>query len=164
MRRHILLETSALGGSSVPSLAARRVGPTRVAARCWGASSEVLRCQRSQGVSDRVGGPDLAAPKSAQHCVQSVTEPSGWQGDLVFDGAGLAFDGSNANVAVLQEPEHGLVVGRYQGGEASDSFMAGAISEPVPQLGAESLALPLVDDGDGNLGSVGSWGASVSRM
>ena len=46
---------------------------------------------------------------------------------------------------------HGLVLGVGQGGEAADSFLAGAVGQPGQQLGGQSPALPVIDDGDRDL-------------
>ncbi|MDN5745259.1 MAG: hypothetical protein L0H31_09070 [Nocardioidaceae bacterium] len=39
-----------------------------------------------------------------------------------------------------------------------NAVLLGAVSELLEQLGAESPALPFVDDGDGNFGSLGVFG------
>jgi hypothetical protein len=61
-------------------------------------------------------------------------------------------DGVGADAA--EQPGHGRVVGRDQRGEAADAFGAGAAAQLGQQLGAEPAALPVVDDGDGDLGGV----------
>jgi hypothetical protein len=53
---------------------------------------------------------------------------------------------------VPQQPGHGRVVGRDRGGEAADALLAGPVGQPGQQLGAQAAALPVVDDGDGDLG------------
>ena len=68
------------------------------------------------------------------------------QRDLVFDGAPPAADQAGADVA--EQSGHGRVSGVGQGGEAADSFLAGAVRQLSQQLGAQSPALPVIDDGD----------------
>jgi len=59
-------------------------------------------------------------------------------------------DGAGADAA--QQPGHGRVVGRDQRGETADAFGAGAAGQLGQQFGAEPAALPVVDDGEGDLG------------
>jgi len=61
-------------------------------------------------------------------------------------------DGVGAQAA--EQRGHGRVVGRDQRGEAADAFGAGAAGQLGQQLGAEPAALPVVDDGEGDLGGV----------
>jgi hypothetical protein len=61
-------------------------------------------------------------------------------------------DGAGADAA--EQRGHGRVVGRDQRGEAADAFGAGAAGQLGQQLGAEPAALPVVDDGEGDLGGV----------
>src|SRR5262249_60101680 len=69
-----------------------------------------------------------------------------------LDRAGTAAD--KAGVHVPQQTGHrGVVIGD-QSGEAVDAFGSGAAGQPGQQLGAQSAALPVVDDGDGDLGGV----------
>jgi len=67
-------------------------------------------------------------------------------------------DDTNTDNAVLQQPDHGGIAGRHQGGEVTDTFLAGAIGKPAQQLGSESSALPVIDDGDGDFCSLGVFG------
>jgi hypothetical protein len=83
-----------------------------------------------------------------------VAETPGRQCDLVFDGAGLVMSGSDVGADVSQQPDHGRVVSRDQRGEAPYALLAGAVSQLTQQLGAQSPALPVIDDGDGNFGSL----------
>jgi hypothetical protein len=43
--------------------------------------------------------------------------------------------------------------------EAADALPAGTTRQPARQLGAQSSALPLVQDSDGNFGCLGFFGA-----
>jgi len=61
---------------------------------------------------------------------------------------------------VLQQPRHRRVVGGDQRGEAADAFLAATVRQLGQQFGAQAPALPVVDDGDGDLGGLGS---SASR-
>src|SRR5665647_483200 len=82
-------------------------------------------------VADRSRGHELATPESTQQCVKFGAETARGQGDLVFDGAGLAVGDTKADAAVLQQSDHGCIVGRDQGGEMADAFLAGTISQPA---------------------------------
>jgi hypothetical protein len=55
---------------------------------------------------------------------------------------------------VPQQPGRGRVVGCDRGGEAADALLAGPVGQPGQQFGAQAAALPVVDDGDGDLGRV----------
>ena len=70
--------------------------------------------------------------------------------DLVLHGAVLAADEVGAGAA--EQRGHGRVVGRDQRGEAVDAFGAGAAGQLGQQFGAQPAALPVVGDGDGDLG------------
>ena len=62
----------------------------------------------------------MRAAEGPQKRVKPVAESAGRQGDLVFDGAGLAVGNANAAV-VLQQSDHGRIVGGDQGDEVSDA-------------------------------------------
>ncbi len=71
--------------------------------------------------------------------------------DLIFDGAGPAL--GSANVAdISQQSGDAHIVGRNKRRETANAFSAGTISQPIQQFGAESAALPVVNDDDGNFG------------
>src|SRR5215472_12210616 len=76
----------------------------------------------------------------------------GHQRDLVLDGAGTAAGKAGAHVPQQGGYRH-VVIGD-QRGEAVDAFGAGPGGQPGQQFGAQSTALPVVDDGDGDLGGV----------
>jgi len=86
--------------------------------------------------------------------VKLVAETAGRQGDLVLDRAGLAVDDTNVDAVFLKQCDHACVVVRNQCGEVADAFLTGTISKPFQQLDAQSPALPLIDDGDSNFGSL----------
>ena len=124
--------------------------------------SESVGYERSQNVSDRLWGLELATSESTQQGLKFAAETPRRQFDLVFDGAGLAMGGTDVGADVSQQSDHGRIVGRGQRGEAADAFLAGAVSELTEQLGPESPALPVVDDSDGNFGSL--WVSRVSHF
>jgi hypothetical protein len=78
------------------------------------------------------------------------------QGDLVLHRAGPVADELKAHIS--QHLGHRLVVGRDECVESADAFLAGTVGEPGQQFCAESAALPVIDDGDGNLGGVRVFG------
>src|SRR6266516_618087 len=82
------------------------------------------------------------------------------QCDLVLHGACPAAD--EFGVPVPQQRCNRRIVGGGQGGEAVDAFAAGTACQLSQQLGAQSPALPVVDDGDGDLG--GLWVFSVADV
>jgi len=80
----------------------------------------------------------------------------GRQGDLVFHSARPVAD--KLGVHVLQQGGHRRVVGGDQRGETADAFLTGTVGQLSQQFGAQSPALPVVDDGDGDLGGLGVFG------
>jgi hypothetical protein len=119
-----------------------------------GYPAERLGRQDSQSVPDRSRGLELAASESPQQGVKLVAETPGWQGDLVFDGAGLAVNDTNADAVFLKQGGHARIVVRNQCGEVADAFLTGTINKPLQQLDAKSPTLPVIDDGDGDFGSL----------
>ena len=85
---------------------------------------------------------------------------------MPFSGNGISYSTApdsrsvtqSTNKAFTQQPLHACIVGGDQRGEVADALLPGPISQPVQQLGAEPPALPFVDDGDGNLGSLRVFG------
>jgi hypothetical protein len=80
----------------------------------------------------------------------------GRQCDLVLLDAWLAPDKVGAYVA--QEPGHCHVLARDQRGEAANAFGPGTVRQLAQQLGAQSAALPVIDDSDGDFSGLRVFG------
>jgi len=74
------------------------------------------------------------------------------QRDLVIRGAAIAAHTVRAHLA--EQARHRRVVLCHQRGEPADARGAGAPGQPSEQFGAQPPALPVVDDGDGDLGGL----------
>ena len=72
------------------------------------------------------------------------------QRDLVIHGAAAAANAAGAQLA--QYAGHRRIVFHDKCGEPADPRGAGALGQPGEQFGRQSQALPVVDDGDGDLG------------
>ena len=86
---------------------------------------------------------------------------AGYQGDLVLPGAGSAAD--QAGRSVSQQSGHRYVFGRDQRGEPADALLAGTIRQPGQQFAAQTPALPVIGDRDGDVGGVRVIGVPVNR-
>jgi hypothetical protein len=107
-----------------------------------------------RSVSDRSRALELAASESTQQSVKLVAETAGWQGDTVFDGAGVPIDDTNVDTVFQKQCDHARVVVRNQCGEVAYAFLTGTINKPFQELDAQSPALPVIDDGDGDFGAL----------
>ncbi len=112
---------------------------------------KVLGSESSQSVSDRVRRLELATSESPQQRVQLVAQTTRWQDDLVLDGARLPVSDTNALDVLLQQPDHSRIVCSDQCREVADPFLTSPINQSAQQRGSEPSALPLIDDGDGDI-------------
>src|SRR6185437_9511365 len=115
-------------------------------------------CTSLLSSSDRLAAPvnDMTRRNSLRrrpsrrprYACPAFFRPAG-QHDLVFDGAPPATD--EAGTGAAEQRGHGHVTGVGQRGETADSFLAGAVGQRSQELGAQSPALPVIDDGDRDL-------------
>ncbi len=100
----------------------------------------------SSSLTNRLG----QAIHAAGPPVQAVLR--GHQCDLVFHRAGTA--AGQAGAQLPRQPGYRDVLRGGQRGEAVDAGLPGPVGQPGEQLGAQSPALPVVHDGDGDLGGL----------
>src|SRR5664279_6169931 len=74
------------------------------------------------------------------------------QRDVVFDRDGLKAGRADVHADPFEQSHHGEVVARDERGEVGDALLVRAVSQATQQFSAQSSTLPVVDDGDGNLG------------
>ena len=73
--------------------------------------------------------------------------------EVELDGVGVAIElGADGEAGVLEDGEHGVVVGQDGGVEAFDAALVGDVREGLHEARAHALVLPVVADDEGDLG------------